>query len=335
MTIVDIAKEAGYSVSTVSRVLNGRRDVSEEARDRIMRIVEAYQFVPNNNAKHLKQSVSRSILILVKGTGNMLFTNILESIQDTIADTNYSLRVHYLDEDADEVKSAVQMCREHKPLGILFLGGNIQYFREEFEAVPVPCVLVTARADKLGFCNLASVATDDAKAAELAVDYLFDNGHKDIAIIGGDMSMSSPSKYRKKGCVRSFVKHGRIFDEMMYATARFSYESAYQAMNRLLEQNRSITAVFAMSDVMAIGAMRAIFDKGLSVPKDISVIGFDGSELADYFNPKIVTVYQAYEEIARRSIQLLFGMIDFKKPASHELIPFSLKNTESVANIKL
>ena len=149
------------------------------------------------------------------------------------------------------------------------------------------------------------------------------------------MSMSSPSKYRKKGCVRSFVKHGRILDEMMYATARFSYESAYQAMNRLLEQNRSITAVFAMSDVMAIGAMRAIFDKGLSVPKDISVIGFDGSELADYFNPKIVTVYQAYEEIARRSIQLLFGMIDFKKPASHELIPFSLKNSESVANIKL
>ena len=84
MTIVDIAKEAGYSVSTVSRVLNGRRDVSEEARDRIMRIVEAYQFVPKNNAKHLKQTVSQSILILVKGTSNMLFTNIIEVIQDTI-----------------------------------------------------------------------------------------------------------------------------------------------------------------------------------------------------------------------------------------------------------
>lgn len=121
MTIVDIAKEAGYSVSTVSRVLNGRRDVSEEARDRIMRIVEAYQFVPNNNAKHLKQTVSQSILILVKGTSNMLFTNIIEVIQDTIEGSDYSLRVHYLDEDADEVKEAVRMCREHKPMGILFL----------------------------------------------------------------------------------------------------------------------------------------------------------------------------------------------------------------------
>lgn len=161
MTIVDIAKEAGYSVSTVSRVLNGRRDVSEEARDRIMRIVEAYQFVPNNNAKHLKQTVSQSILILVKGTSNMLFTNIIEVIQDTIEGSDYSLRVHYLDEDADEVKEAVRMCREHKPMGILFLGGNIQYFHEEFELVNVPCVLVTDRADKLGFRNLASVSTDD------------------------------------------------------------------------------------------------------------------------------------------------------------------------------
>ena len=151
MTIVDIAKEAGYSVSTVSRVLNGRRDVSEEARDRIMRIVEAYQFVPNNNAKHLKQTVSQSILILVKGTSNMLFTNIIEVIQETIEGSDYSLRVHYLDEDADEVKEAVRMCREHKPMGILFLGGNIQYFHEEFELVNVPCVLVTDRADKLGF----------------------------------------------------------------------------------------------------------------------------------------------------------------------------------------
>ena len=224
MTIVDIAKEAGYSVSTVSRVLNGRRDVSEEARDRIMRIVEAYQFVPNNNAKHLKQTVSQSILILVKGTSNMLFTNIIEVIQDTIEGSDYSLRVHYLDEDADEVKEAVRMCREHKPMGILFLGGNIQYFHEEFELVNVPCVLVTDRADKLGFRNLASVSTDDMAAAEMAVDYLFDHGHRDIAVIGGDMALSSPSKYRKAGAKRSFIKHGCEFEEESYAVARFSYE---------------------------------------------------------------------------------------------------------------
>lgn len=333
MTIVDIAKEAGYSVTTVSRVLNGRRDVSEEARDRIMRIIEAHQFVPNNNAKHLKQTVSKSILILVKGTANMLFTNIIEVVQDTIERSNYSLRVHYLDEDADEVREAVRMCREHKPLGILFLGGNIQYFHEEFEAVHVPCVLVTDRADQLGFRNLASVATDDEAAAELAVDYLFDHGHRNIAVIGGDMTLSSPSKYRKIGTMRSFLKHGCKFEDSCYEVARFSYESAYRAMNRILAGEKKITAVFAMSDVMAVGAMRAIFDAGLRVPEDISLIGFDGTLLADYYNPKIVTVCQGYEKIAKKSIDLLFGMIDLNKPATHELVPFILKNTESVSSI--
>ena len=189
------------------------------------------------------------------------------------------------------------------------------------------------RSDKLGFRNLASVSTDDVAAAEMAVDYLFDHGHRDIAVIGGDMALSSPSKYRKAGAKRSFIKHGCEFKEESYAVARFSYESAYNAMNRMLASKRSITAVFAMSDVMAVGAMRAIFDAGLRVPEDISVIGFDGTLLADYYNPKIVTVCQGYEKIARKSIDLLFGMIDLNKPATHELVPFSLKNTESVSSI--
>ena len=191
MTIVDIAKESGYSVSTVSRVLNGRRDVSPAARTKIMEIVEARHFVPNNNAKHLKQTVSMSILILVKGTSNMLFANIIEAVQTTVEDSEYSIRVHYLDEDANEVSEAIKVCREHKPMGILFLGGNEKYFREQFDQVKVPCVLVTNRGDELGFANLSSVAIDDTAAAEEAVDYLFAQGHTNIAVIGGDLQVSS------------------------------------------------------------------------------------------------------------------------------------------------
>jgi len=100
-------------------------------------------------------------------------------------------------------------------------------------------------------------------------------------------------------------------------------------MQQLLSKKLPITAVFAMSDVMAIGAMRAIFDAGLCVPEDISMIGFDGTVLADY-NPKIVTICQQYDRIAQRSVEILLSMIDLNKPATHELIPFSLKNEESV-----
>ena len=330
MTIVDIAKESGYSVSTVSRVLNGRRDVSPAARKKIMEIVDAHQFVPNNNAKHLKQSVSKSILILAKGTSNMLFSNIIEAVQVILGKSDYTLRVNYLDEEANEVSEAIRVCREHKPMGILFLGSNAEYFKEQFAQVHVPCVLVTDRGDELEFDNLASVSTDDVAAAEMAVDYLFEHGHRHIAVIGGDLENSSPSSHRKMGCVNSFKKYGCEFDEAYYGKARFSYESAYNAMQQLLSKKLPITAVFAMSDVMAIGAMRAIFDAGLRVPEDISMIGFDGTVLADYYNSKIVTICQQYDRIAQRSVEIFLSMIDLNKPATHELIPFSLKNEESV-----
>ena len=276
------------------------------------------------------QSVSKSILILAKGTSNMLFSNIIEAVQVILEKSNYTLRVNYLDEEANEVSEAIRVCREHKPMGILFLGSNAEYFKEQFAQVHVPCVLVTDRGDELEFDNLASVSTDDVAAAEMAVDYLFEHGHRHIAVIGGDLENSSPSSHRKMGCVNSFKKYGCEFDEAYYGKARFSYESAYNAMQQLLSKKRPITAVFAMSDVMAIGAMRAIFDAGLRVPEDISMIGFDGTVLADYYNPKIVTICQQYDRIAQRSVEILLSMIDLNKPATHELIPFSLKNEESV-----
>jgi LacI family transcriptional regulator len=330
MTIVDIAREAGYSVSTVSRVLNGRRDVSAKARERILSVVDERQFVPNRNAKNLKQTASQGILLLVKGTSNMLFADVTEELQIMVENSDHSLRVHYLDEDMNEVKEAIRICREHRPIGILFLGANVENFTEEFELVTVPCVLVTDRGDELGFENLSSVSTDDETAAEQAMDYLFEHGHRNIGIIGGNMELSSPSRRRKRGCLHSFEKYGCTFDERNYATARFSFDSAYRAMKQLLAQDLQLTAVFAMSDVMAIGAMRAIFDAGLRVPEDISVIGFDGTLLADYYHPKIVTIRQQHEQIARRSVDLLLNMIDLNRKGEHELIPFTMKNTESV-----
>ena len=108
------------------------------------------------------------------------------------------------------------------------------------------------------------------------------------------------------------------------------FDSAYEAMTRLLEKDIPITAVFAISDVMAIGAIRAIRDKGLSVPDDISITGFDGTTLADYYNPKIVSIRQHHKDLAVRSVELLFNMIDLNKPATHEIIPFELTVGESV-----
>lgn len=334
MTIKDIARESGYSVSTVSRVLNNRRDVSSEAKKKIDEIVAAHNFVPNNNAKHLKQMVTKTILVLVKGNSNMLFASIVEEIQKTVEKTKYTVSIYYLDELENEVEQAINLMRERKPLGMLFLGGNPQFFKKEFNQIRIPCVLVTNQGTQMAFDNLSSVATDDVEAAMCAVDFLIKQGHKRIGILGGDTAVSHTSKQRLEGCKKSFEKNGLAYKpEECYEKARFSYESAYKAMNRLLDRGLGITAVFAMSDVMAIGAIRAVRDRNLEVPEDISIIGFDGIPLADYYNPKLTTVKQQYQILATRSVEILLGAIDLKKPAVHEIIPFELVAGESVKQI--
>ena len=331
VTIKDIARESGYSVSTVSRVLNNRNDVSPDARKKIEEVVAKFNFVPNNNAKHLKQNNSKAIGVLVKGISNMLFASVVEEIQRMIEKTEYTLVVSYLDEDADEVEQAILLCRERKPLGLLFLGGNPEYFHREFSGVDVPCVLVTNRANEMHFENLSSVATDDIAAARCAVDQLFVAGHRRIGILGGDFDKSYTSHQRFLGCEQSFSEHGAVLDvEHCYEKARFSFGSACRAMKRLIGKFPDVTAVFAMSDVMAIGAIRALRDLGYRVPEDVSVIGFDGTSLAEYYNPKLATIKQQHQTLASRSIEILFGQIELKKEPIHEIVPFEFVNGESI-----
>ncbi|MCI9309029.1 MAG: LacI family transcriptional regulator, partial [Oscillospiraceae bacterium] len=123
MTIKDIARLSGVGVTTVSRVLNQHPDVSEETRRRVLAVVEEQGFQPNTNARHLKQQTSASIAVIVKGTMNMLFADLVERCQQLLQDAGRDANLYYLDEDANEVAYAVQLCRERKPLGILFLGG--------------------------------------------------------------------------------------------------------------------------------------------------------------------------------------------------------------------
>lgn len=334
VTIKDIAKESGYSVSTVSRVLNNRRDVSPEAKKRIKEIVAAYHFVPNNNAKQLKQSTSKIIAVLVKGRLNMLFANIVEEILGMLDLTRYSAKVYYIDEDANEVGQALSLCRECKPMGIIFLGGNPSHFEQSYGLMEVPGVLVTNQGGALPFPNLSSVAVDNLAASKIAVDYLFENGHQKIGVLGGDVVLSYTSQRRYLGCLKSHNERGLNFDkEKYYENSRFSFDSAYLAMGRLLEKAPDITAVFAMSDVTAIGAIRALKDRGLEVPRDISVIGFDGIALGDYYNPKLTTIKQPTKKLATRGIEILFNFIDLNAGSIHETLDVELVVGESVRTL--
>ncbi len=334
MTIKDIAKESGYAVGTVSRVLNNHPDVSEKARKTIMAVVEKHHFKLNSNAKHLKQQASSGIAIIVKGSQNMLFASIVERLQRLISEKKYASFIYYIGEEENEVERAERVCLERHPLGILFLGSDLEFFKERFDRLEIPCVLVTNSAAELGFDNLAIVGTDDEAGAQAAVAHLLKLGHRNIGIRGGYMEKSHAAHTRYKGCEKAFAEQGiKLEPGRQYRSAFFSMEEGYHAMEQLFEQMPDLTAVFAMADVLAVGAIRAIRDRGLRVPEDVSVIGFDGIELGNYLSPRLTTVRQARERIADRSLEILLSDIAGERPAVHELLPFDIVEGESAAKI--
>lgn len=334
MTIKDIAKESGYAVGTVSRVLNNQPGVSQKARAKIMEVVEKYQFRLNSNAKFLKQQSTDSVAIIIKGNKNMLFAGLVETLQGHIKDKGYTSMVYYVHEDTHEVEQAMQICRDINPLGVLFLGSNKENILEKFEYVDVPCVLVTNSAENMGFANLSSVCISDEKAAKTAVEYLIASGHKKIGVLGGEMEHSNPAKARYAGCVAAFKENNIKFDaSKYYERDYFTMEGGYRAMQRLLKKSNDFTAVFAMSDVTAIGAIRALYEAGKRVPEDISVIGFDGIETGQYIVPKLTTIKQPDEEIAERVVEILLGQVAGNPKAVYEETTFTLIEGDSVRKI--
>lgn len=334
MTIKDIAKESGYAVGTVSRVLNNHPDVSEKARKTIMAVVEKHHFKLNSNAKHLKQQASSGIAIIVKGSQNMLFASIVERLQRLLSEKKYASFIYYIGEEENEVERAERVCLERHPLGILFLGSDLEFFKERFDRLEIPCVLVTNSAAELGFDNLSSVSTDDEAGAQAAVEHLLKLGHRNIGILGGYMEKSHAAHTRYRGCEKAFAEQGmKLEPGRQYRSAFFSMEEGYHAMEQLFEQMPDLTAVFAMADVLAVGAIRAVRDRGLRVPEDVSVMGFDGIELGNYLSPRLTTVRQARERIADRSLEILLSDIAGERPAVHELLPFDIVEGESAAKI--
>lgn len=335
MTIKDLAQKTGYAVGTVSRALNGHPNVSPKARAIILQAAKESGFQLNTNAKQLKQTHSNAILVVVKGVGNELFSEMLETIQRCVAQTRYQLLVDYMDEDMSEVARAVRLCRERKPLGVIFLGGSNQNFNKDFSAIDIPCVVVTNNASTLPFANLSSVTTDDREVARQAIETMIALGHRRIAVIGGDPTISDTSRLRLEGCMDAFRAHGLPFDTARdYRAGRYSWHNGYEAAQDLIRSGSRFTAIFAAADVMAVGAIRALWENGLRVPRDVSVMGVDGLPLGSYLVPQLATVIQDGTALAKRGVEILLRSIEEGTPACHETVPFRIARRESLRRIQ-
>ncbi|MCR4951454.1 MAG: LacI family transcriptional regulator [Solobacterium sp.] len=337
-TIKDIARLSGYSIGTVSRVINNRPDVSAEARRKIEEVIARENFQPNSNAKLLKQRETSAITVIVKGINNNFLESILEEVQISLHMHGEDINVVFMDETENEIDTAIQICSTQKPKGIIFLGGNLKYFQEKFRLISIPCVLVTDTASGLGFDNLSSFATDDMEAAKEAIAYLIHKGHRKIGIVGGSISseMGQVGSRRLEGALAELRRHKIPFDVRKdFVSCRFSMEEGYKAAKKLLEKKKDITGIFAVSDMIAIGVIRACADKGLKVPDDVSLIGFDGIDYTKYSNPRLATIQQDVRELAKRSVEDLLMRINYSRPAVHGMVMFRVITGESIKELKV
>ena len=312
MTIKDIARECGVGISTVSRVLNNRPDVSEEVRKRVLAAVEASGYIPNNSARDLVKSRSDAIGIVVRGTGNLFFTDMLKTMSKEIDGSGYDMVLRFISTNEDEVKAGAILEREKKLRGLLFLGGRFNYTASEMSLIGVPyvCCSYTNSFGSLRESDFSSVSIDDFKTAYDAVSVLIDAGHKRIAAFFDFCDDHSISELRYGGYCAALKDHGIEYDPaLVIQTGGFEMEDAYSGMEKLLQAGTPFTAAFVESDMTAIAAVKALRSNGKKVPDDCSVIAIDGLKLSEYMSPTLTTMVQPCEEIGRESVRILIRMI--------------------------
>ncbi len=314
LTIKDIARLAGVSVSTVSRVLNDRPDVSEESRGRVRAVIEAENYIPNNAARDLVRIHPEAVGLIVRGVQNPFYTEIIHAVERVLDAAGCTMVVRQIGFADDEIEAGAVMQREKRLRGIIFLGGRSDYTPEELARVTVPCVFC-AHSNACGTLDpgtYSSVSICDEDAARDAVNELIANGHRRIAALIAEANDSSISQLRCQGYRRALAEHGIPADDsLVFSTGKsFGIESAYRAMGAALERTGDFTALFAISDEMAIGAMRALREHGRSVPEDCSVIAIDGIPVSEYVYPMLSTLCQPREKLGRLSAEQLLALIE-------------------------
>lgn len=339
ITIKDVARMCGVGVSTVSRAINNHPDINEETKQKVLQIIKENHYVPNNSARNLKRSVSKTIAVLIKGIDNPFFSGMIKIFEQEIQKKKYSFILHRVDEGEDEVDVAIELVKEKKLKGIIFLGGYFSHSQEKLEQLTVPFVLSTiAITDKMEAGEFSSVSVDDFEESYKMVDYLCGLGHKKIGILAATPYDESIGRLRLEGYKKALEDHGIVpKEEWQYFSQEdiecYTMANGYELMQKVMKSDEGITAVFAVSDSIAIGACKAVFDAGKSVPGDYCVAGFDGLDMAHYYNPTITTIRQPVEEMAHATIKILFDVIRNKSQNQQRIFQAQLIEGQSTREI--
>ncbi len=305
ITIRDVAREAGVSITTVSRVLNGREDVDPQTRQRVQEVIDRLKYMRNTNAASLKRRTADMSAVILRGRRNIFLTDMAERVLDYGRESGFQFLMEFIDERADEFLAARRLYLERKLTGIVFLGSNLVGRQKDVRQLGIPCVFATVDASFIDSPSVSSVSVDNYLSGFEAAEQLIRLGHRDIAMLGYFSDRADSTGQRLYGARACLQQHGIPWDEDLFEDCDFTLHKAWRATNALIARKKPFTALIAMSDTVAMGASKAMFDHGIRVPQDVSLVGFDGIEQGRYCTPSLATMRQPSEEMARATVQLL------------------------------
>jgi len=328
VNIKDVAEKAGVSTSTVSRALSGKIPVNDETKQKVLQAVKELNYHPNVMAQGLKDGKSRTLGLIIPNVRDLVFPAAIRGIEDTAKKHGYTVVLCDTDENVETEKFYIDNLRRRLIDGFIFSTARPGHeYLLELKESGFPVVFLIRQMGE----DVDTITVDNFKGAYDATKYMITRGLKNIALINGYIDIYL-YRQRFEGYKKALEEVGLPLKQDMVVHGVYGWQDGYQAMTNLLKNNLKIDGVFAASDPKAVGVIRAIKDFGLKVPDDISVMGFDNSDMAPLLDPPLTTVSQPFYEMGAKACERLIKIIEAKrKPkAKVEILPCELKLRKSV-----
>lgn len=325
-TIKDVAKSAGVSAATVSRILNGQPGYTDATRRRVVGIIQQLGYQRNALARGLVRKQTQTLGVLLPSVSSRFANELLAGLEGEAHDRNYSAIICNTDRNGRRTAEYLRVLSEKQVDGIVFTS---EFLTAEYEhlvkELSVPIVLVATMSH---YHPIPYVRVDDRLAAFSAVRYLVDKGHSHVGMISGTREDPVAGKPRVDGFVQALAESGLEPDDSLVVYGDFHFESGRDAADELLGSHPELTAIFAASDEMAVGVISAAWRRGLRVPHDLSVIGYDDTRDAVMTTPPLTTVHQPIAEMGAIAVQMLI-----EKSTESRILPSHITERESVREL--
>ncbi len=334
ITIKDIARKCNVGVSTVSRAINNHPDINPKTREMVMAVIRETGYIPNNSARNLKRTDAKCIAVLIKGITNPFFSSMIGIIESHVQKKKYTMVMQHVEAYEDELDVALELVKEKRLRGIVFLGGAYRHDRAKLLKLKAPfvfCTIGTQGQEKEPFYS--NVSVDDMAESRKMTEYLLSLGHRKIAIIAEGAQGESVGRLRLEGYKAALGQWKVPIDHRLVCLAKdqdpYSMENGYRMAKRLLASGVGFTALYCISDFLAVGACRALYESGKKIPEEVSVTGYDGLSIGDFYTPRLTTIRQPVEEMAKKTMEILFHVIEEKCGHEHVVFPGELVVRES------